>query len=99
PNSSDPQVSAAKVWLHYTGQTNTLNGSYNVSSVVRQSTGIYVVNFALPFSSSNYAAITSTTAGHANFTSNTPSSITIQNYDPFGNLVDSEVFLTAFGAQ
>ena len=43
-----------KAWVNYNGSTQTINASYNVSSVTYTATGRYVVNFTTPFSSTNY---------------------------------------------
>jgi hypothetical protein len=46
----------AKAWLRYNGATQTINGSFNVSSVTYNSTGNYTVNFTTAMPNSNYAA-------------------------------------------
>jgi hypothetical protein len=45
----------AKAWLNYNGSTQTLNSSFNVSSVTRNSTGYYTVNFTTAMPNANYA--------------------------------------------
>ena len=45
----------AKAWVNFVGSTATINGSFNVSSVTRSSTGNYVVNFTTAMSNANYS--------------------------------------------
>ena len=47
---------SAKAWVNYAGSTATINSSFNVSSITRNSTGQYVVNFTTAMSNANYAA-------------------------------------------
>ena len=42
-------------WVNFDGSTATINGSYNVSSVVRVSAGVYTVNFTTAVANANYA--------------------------------------------
>lgn len=53
----------AKAWAQYTatGGTVTINGSFNVSSITRSSTGIYVVNFTTAMANANYSVVAPTT--------------------------------------
>jgi hypothetical protein len=53
----------AKAWAQYTatGGTVTINGSFNVSSITRSSTGIYVVNFTTAMTNANYSVVAPTT--------------------------------------
>lgn len=46
---------SAKAWVQFTGSTATINGSYNVSSVTRASTGSYTVNYTSALSNANYS--------------------------------------------
>ena len=45
----------AKAWVNFVGSTGTINRSYNVSSVTRSSSGIYVINFTNNLASNYYA--------------------------------------------
>jgi len=45
----------AKAWLNYNGVTQTINGSFNVSSVTRNGTGDYTVNFSTAMVNANYS--------------------------------------------
>ena len=43
----------AKAWASWTGTTGTIRGSFNVSSVTRNGTGDYTVNFTTAMSDAN----------------------------------------------
>ena len=47
----------AKAWVNWAGASGTINSSYNVSSVTRNSTGNYTVNFTSAFANANYAIV------------------------------------------
>ena len=53
--------SAAKFWCSFDGTspigTNPVATGYNVSSVEHPSTGVYIINYNVPFTSSNYCVI------------------------------------------
>jgi hypothetical protein len=50
----------ALAWVNFNGVTTaTIRSSYNVSSVTRNGTGDYTVNFATALSDANYAAVMS----------------------------------------
>jgi len=51
----------AKAWVSFAGSTGTVNGSYNVSSVTRNSTGQYTVNISSALTDANYAVVVSAT--------------------------------------
>ena len=46
-----------KAWVSWVGSSGSINSSYNVSSVTRNSTGNYTVNFTSSFSNANYAIV------------------------------------------
>jgi len=46
-----------KGWLNYDGTTNTINDSYNVSSVTDNGTGDYTVNWDTAFANANYVVV------------------------------------------
>lgn len=58
---------SAKAWVNYSGTTQTIRASYNVSSITRVATGEYAVNFTNAFADTNYTVamggITSTGGG------------------------------------
>ena len=45
----------SKAWLCYNGTTQTILGSFNVSSVTRNGTGDYTMNFTTAMPNANYA--------------------------------------------
>lgn len=44
----------AAAWCQFNGQTGTLNASYNVTSIVRNSINNYTINFTRNFANTNY---------------------------------------------
>ena len=44
-----------KSWVRFVGSTATITGSFNVSSVTRNSTGLYTVNFTTSMPDANYS--------------------------------------------
>jgi hypothetical protein len=46
---------SARAWLRYNGATQTINNSYNVSSVTYNSAGIYTINFTNAMADANYS--------------------------------------------
>jgi hypothetical protein len=55
PNWSTVTGSRTKAWARWTGSTGTIVSSFNVSSVTRNSTGDYTVNFTSAMADANYA--------------------------------------------
>ena len=45
----------AKAWVNFAGASGTVNGSFNVSSVTRNSIGDYSINFTTAMPNANYA--------------------------------------------
>jgi len=45
----------AKAWVNFAGASGSINSSYNVSSVTRNGTGDYTVNFTTAMANANYA--------------------------------------------
>jgi hypothetical protein len=46
-----------KAWVNFDGTTATIRDSFNVSSVVRTSTGKYTINFTTAMSNANYTVV------------------------------------------
>ena len=44
-------------WCQFNGATTTINASYNIASLVKNSTANYTINFTRNFSSSSYAVV------------------------------------------
>ena len=62
---------AAKAWVRFNGSTATMNSAFNVSSVTRNATGDYTINFITPMTSGEYA-VASTAGDNQNAASSTP---------------------------
>jgi hypothetical protein len=45
----------AKAWVNFTGSSGAINGSFNVSSVIRYTTGRYGISFTTAMPNANYA--------------------------------------------
>jgi hypothetical protein len=48
-----------KAWCNYNGSAQTINGSFNISSVTYNGTGNYTYNFTTAMPNANYAAVVS----------------------------------------
>ena len=55
----------AKAWASWTGTTGAIRGSFNVSSITRNGTGDYTVNFATAMSDANYSSVGSCSSDSA----------------------------------
>jgi hypothetical protein len=53
---------SAKAWVNFVGSSGSVNGSYNVSSITRNSAGNYTVNFTNAMADANFASIAFTNA-------------------------------------
>jgi len=49
-------ANTAKAWVNFNGSTATIRASFNVSSVTRNGTGDYTINFTNAFADANYTA-------------------------------------------
>lgn len=70
-------------WLRYDGNTQTINASFNVSSVTRSSAGRYVVNFTTAMPSANYTAL-----ANACFGSGTATNIVLGSFGTSSYQID-----------
>jgi hypothetical protein len=52
---------SAKAWVNFNGTNASIRGSYNVSSVTRNGTGDYTVNYTNAMPNTNYCVTTSGT--------------------------------------
>jgi hypothetical protein len=50
-------INGAKAWVNFNGTNGSIRASYNVSSVTRNGTGDYTVNYTNAFADANYAAV------------------------------------------
>jgi hypothetical protein len=46
-----------KAWANFNGTTSTIRASFNVSSLTRNGTGIYTINFTTAMPDTNYCAL------------------------------------------
>jgi hypothetical protein len=55
------QKQICKAWVNFNGTTSpgTIRSSYNVSSVTKNATGRWTVNFSTPMANANYSAVAS----------------------------------------
>jgi hypothetical protein len=62
---TNEQKQICKAWVNFNGTTSpgTIRSSYNVSSVTKNATGNYTVNFTNTLSDANYSATATTQAG------------------------------------
>ena len=59
----------AKAWVNYSGATQSVISSFNVSSVTYTSSGIYTVNMTTAMTNANYAIFCTSQAGPGNVVS------------------------------
>jgi len=63
---TNEQKQICKAWVNFNGSTAAIRSSYNVSSITRNGTGDYTINFATPMTDANYATlITADNSGDA----------------------------------
>jgi hypothetical protein len=63
-SSAPVATNIAKAWVYYNMNTNTINASYNVSSVTDNGTGVCTVNFATAMVDANYVVAGTATYGY-----------------------------------
>jgi hypothetical protein len=70
----------AKAWVYYNGSTQTVIGSFNVSSVTYVGIGQYTVNYTTAMPNANYSIITTATvsSGRINGLRASPTTTTAQ---------------------
>ena len=88
----------AKAWVNFNGSGGaTINGSFNVSSVTRNSTGNYTVTFTTAFVDSNYATVQGSSTYTTDNTSNTQAagSVTVTTGVPTSTRYDSSLVCIA----
>ena len=55
PSTSFSGANVAKAWVNFSGASAVIRGDHNVSSVTKNGTGDYTVNFATPMADANYS--------------------------------------------
>ena len=98
---STTPASSGKVaaWVNFNGSTAAINGNGNVSSVTKNSTGDYTVNFTVAISDANYGTSgqTESVFGGVCMISRSTGSTNIRTYNSSAGLTDySTVAFTAF---
>jgi len=63
-SSAPVATNIAKAWVHYNMNNNTINASYNVSSVTDNGTGVCTVNFSTAMVDANYVVAGTATYGY-----------------------------------
>lgn len=59
-NTSSVEIGTlCRAWASFTGTTGAIRGSFNVSSVTRNTTGDYTLNFTSALADANYALVAS----------------------------------------
>ena len=53
-STNNAYLGIAKAWVNFTGSSGAINGSFNVSSITRNNTGYYTVNFTTAMTNANY---------------------------------------------
>jgi hypothetical protein len=97
------QTRIAKAWVNFNGTTSpgTILSSFNVSSVTKNGTGDYTVNFASALADANYASLITVNAADRNITrtiTQTSSTIRFTVGDVTGVPVDpTQSSLSIFG--
>jgi hypothetical protein len=93
PNGSAPSYTC-RAWVNFDGTTSpgTIRASGNVSSVTRNGTGDYTVNFTTAMPDANYAAvITSNAAQSVVVNLSSTSSVNFITTDSVGNSVNASI--------
>jgi hypothetical protein len=86
---------SAKAWVNFNGSTAAIRASYNVSSVTRNSTGNYNINFTNSLSDTNYSTVSSCgnigaiVYSTINTSSPTTSSVQINTSNAYNNSIDA----------
>lgn len=67
---TNEQKQICKAWVNFDGTTSpgTIRSSYNVSSVTKNGTGIYTVNFTNALADANYSLFATSAGGTTNMT-------------------------------
>lgn len=55
--TGSPPMYACRAWVNFNGQTNTILGSGNVSSIVSEGGGTYTINFTNAIPDTNYSVV------------------------------------------
>ena len=97
-SATNPILGSAKAWVNWNGSTAGIRASYNVSSITKSSTGVYLVNFTNAFSDANYSSVATTSdlPLQQNATANTTTQASISSMNLAGTRVDSTYISAVF---
>lgn len=112
PSQQQSHPSSAKAWAMWNGTTAGTNAptvGYNVTSVTRNSAGVYTINFTTAFSTANYVCIGNPSRSGPGTAGQTfglvsggqaTGSFQVDTRDVSGTIIDvSAVFIECFGTQ
>lgn len=88
-----------KAWVNFTGSTSTINASFNVSSITRNTTGDYYVNFTNAMPDVNYVAHVGNGGGYNDINANTSARARVWTYNfanPPGSADRNNVMVSVF---
>ena len=99
---TNEQKQIAKAWVNFNGTTSpgTIRSSYNVSSVTRNSTGLFTINFQNALTDANYSAVSSSGSASSGsctaitLASTTSSSVQFQYQYAGGFVLDNASIIT-----
>lgn len=91
----------AKAWINFNGNTSTVNNSWNVTSIVRNSAGNYTINLSFTAASSSMAVIGSLgTAGFFTVSTATTTTVTVITLSNLSIATDfTNISVVIFGTQ
>lgn len=98
----------AKAWVRFSGSTPTINSSYNVTSITKNGTGDYTINFTVNMTDTNFAAAGlcgyyGAAAGYMTWTGGgtdtvSTNNIKVQAYNSSGSVTDmTKCAIVVFG--
>ena len=99
PARAHNHPSAAKAWASWDGVADTINASYNVSSITDSGVGVWRVDFATAFSTANYSVAVAASGGAgigANVSSLVVNAATVIAFDVNGTFVEPALMTAAF---
>lgn len=102
PGRQQFHPSAAKGWVRFDGTAGTISvaAGFNVASLADNGVGDYTVNWTVPFSSANCAAVASSDNWQTLIVSSTAGGVRIKTANSTYALIDSTIVtLSAFGDQ
>ena len=104
--SGSAPMFAARAWVNWNGSTNGIRSSGNISSITKNSTGNYTLNFSTAQTDANYASVATlrsadnTTLNTGNrllvsFITYATSSVTVITHEAANNVFQDPTFISA----